>query len=186
MPRAEGEASALPPMCVCVRVRAQVRDFYRIELKGIAAENPGWDDAVCGVLGALARLVGKKAQHVPQALTPKQLAAIVGSVDVKSPSLMTIGAYIATQVIDGDRASRRLRSTSAFASRFETLKRLVASSASASLSAVPSDLSTRVVSCGGAASAGSFLMRRSARSCGKMSSRSMRESFSIVCLRSSA
>ena len=51
---------------MCVRVRAQVRDFYGIELKGTAVENPGWDDAVCGVLGALARLVGKKALHVPQ------------------------------------------------------------------------------------------------------------------------
>ena len=44
----------------------QVRDFYGIELAGKAASNPGWDDAVCGVLGALSRLVGKKAQHVPE------------------------------------------------------------------------------------------------------------------------
>ena len=47
---------------VCV----QVRDFYFIELKGTGIENPGWDDAVCGVLSALSQLVGEKAQHVPQ------------------------------------------------------------------------------------------------------------------------
>ena len=39
-----------------------------------------------------------------QALTPKQLVAIVGSVDEKNPALMLIAAYVATQSIDGDRA----------------------------------------------------------------------------------
>ena len=43
-----------------------VRDFYGIELKGTMLDNPGWHDAVCGVLGALARLIGKKPLHVPQ------------------------------------------------------------------------------------------------------------------------
>lgn len=44
-----------------------VRDFYRIELKGVhSADNPGWDDAVCAVLSALALLIGKKPLHVPK------------------------------------------------------------------------------------------------------------------------
>ena len=43
-----------------------VRDVYGTELRGTGIDNPGWDEAVCGVLGALARLVGKKPQHVPQ------------------------------------------------------------------------------------------------------------------------
>lgn len=43
-----------------------VRDVYATELKDTRVENPGWDDAVCGVLSSLAKLVGKKAQHVPQ------------------------------------------------------------------------------------------------------------------------
>ena len=90
----------------CVRV--QVRDFYSIWLKGTTLENPGWDDAVGAVLGALARLVGKKPQHVPEALTPKQTAALVGAVDANHPALMTIGAYVATQVVDGDRAETNL------------------------------------------------------------------------------
>jgi hypothetical protein len=86
----------------------QVRDCYAIWLKGTSIANPGWDDAVGAVLGALARLVGKKPQHVPQALTAKQMAALVGAVDVDSPALMTIGAYVATQVVDGDRAETNL------------------------------------------------------------------------------
>ena len=32
-----------------------VRDFYGVELRGTAVENPGWDDFVCGCLGAIAR-----------------------------------------------------------------------------------------------------------------------------------
>ena len=35
------------------------------------------------------KLIGKKAQHVPQALTPKQLAALVGAADPKNPMLLT-------------------------------------------------------------------------------------------------
>ena len=58
------------------------------------------------VIGVL--LAGGLSSLAEAPLTPKQLAAIVGSVDVKSPSLMTIGAYIATQVIDGDRAEANL------------------------------------------------------------------------------
>ena len=88
----------------CGVIRSQVRDFYAIELKGTPLDNPGWDDAVCGVLGALARLVGKKAQHVPQALQPKQIAAMAGAVDVKNPTLCTIGAYVVAECVTGDRA----------------------------------------------------------------------------------
>ena len=83
-------------------------DCYGIWLKGTSLDNPGWDDGVVAVLGALARLVGKKAQHVPEALQPKQTAALVGAVDVNNPALMTIGAYVATQVVDGDRAETNL------------------------------------------------------------------------------
>ena len=86
----------------------QVRDCYGIWLKGTSLDNPGWDDGVVAVLGALARLVGKKAQHIPEALQPKQTAALVGAVDVNNPALMTIGAYVATQVVDGDRAETNL------------------------------------------------------------------------------
>ena len=89
-------------------MRVQVRDCYSIWLKGTALDNPGWDEALQAVLGALARLVGKKAQHVPEALMPKQTAALVGAVDVNNPMLMTIGAYVATQVVDGDRAETNL------------------------------------------------------------------------------
>ena len=60
------------------------------------------------MLGALARLVGKKPQHVPEALTSKQTAALMGAVDTNNPALMTIGAYVATQVVDGDRAETNL------------------------------------------------------------------------------
>jgi hypothetical protein len=92
----------------CVYVRAQVRDCYAIWMKGTSHDNPGWDDAVVAVLGALARLVGKKPQHVPEALTSKQTAALMGAVDTNNPALMTIGAYVATQVVDGDRAETNL------------------------------------------------------------------------------
>ena len=43
-----------------------VRDFYMTALKGTSHDNPGWDDLVVNVLGSIAQLVGKKAQHVPQ------------------------------------------------------------------------------------------------------------------------
>lgn len=43
-----------------------IRDVYATELRGTGIDNPGWDDAVCGVLASLARLVGKGATHVPQ------------------------------------------------------------------------------------------------------------------------
>ena len=43
-----------------------------------------------------------------QALTGKQLEAVVGSVDAKNPALMLIAAYVATQCIDGDRAETNL------------------------------------------------------------------------------
>ena len=43
-----------------------VRDFYQSALKGTSYDNPGWDDLVVNVLGSIAQLVGKKAQHVPQ------------------------------------------------------------------------------------------------------------------------
>ena len=89
-------------------MRLQVRDCYSMWLKGTKLDNPGWDEALCAVLGALARLVGKKPQHVPEALTTKQTAALVGAVDAKNPMLMTIGAYVATQVVDGDRAETNL------------------------------------------------------------------------------
>ena len=44
-----------------------VRDFYARVLKGTSHANPGWDEIVCGTLSAMRKLVGKKAQHVPQA-----------------------------------------------------------------------------------------------------------------------
>ena len=43
-----------------------MRDFYMTALKGTSHDNPGWDDLVVNVLGPIAQLVGKKAQHVPQ------------------------------------------------------------------------------------------------------------------------
>ena len=49
----------------------QVRDFYGIELAGKAASNPGWDDAVCGVLGALS-LVGRRRAQLDRHATDKQ------------------------------------------------------------------------------------------------------------------
>ena len=47
-----------------------VRDFYLHALKGTTFDNPGWDDLVVNVLGSIAKLVGKKAQHVPQVEPP--------------------------------------------------------------------------------------------------------------------
>ena len=63
-------------------MRVQVRDCYSIWLKGTKLENPGWDEALGAVLGALARLVGKKPQHVPEALTTKQTAEFLHSITV--------------------------------------------------------------------------------------------------------
>ena len=45
---------------------------------------------------------------MPEALTSKQTAALMGAVDTNNPALMTIGAYVATQVVDGDRAETNL------------------------------------------------------------------------------
>ena len=77
-------------------------------------------------------------------------------------------------------ASRRSRAASALALRLLRLNKLVAYSASASGSAVPRVLITWELSCGGAASAGSCFRRRSALSCGRMSSSSIERSFSMV------
>ena len=51
----------------------QVRDFYGIELAGKAASNPGWDDAVCGVLGALS-LVGRRRAQLDRLVVDRVLA----------------------------------------------------------------------------------------------------------------
>ena len=59
------EQRCLPPQAYQKRVYA-VRDFYQTALKGTSYDNPGWDDLVVNVLGSIAQLVGKKAQHVPQ------------------------------------------------------------------------------------------------------------------------
>jgi hypothetical protein len=48
-----------------------LRDTYATGLKGTTIDNPAWDAAVCGVLGALSRLLGKKPQHVPNSYFDK-------------------------------------------------------------------------------------------------------------------
>ena len=55
-----------------------VRDVYGVELKDTSIENPGWDDAVCGVLGALAKL------RIPR-------NSDLFSADVRESSVSTVG-----------------------------------------------------------------------------------------------
>lgn len=69
-----------------------IRDFYTRELKGTGLENPGLDELVDGTRKALVLLIGRKAMHVPQALTTKQLAAFVGTADPTNPALTLIAA----------------------------------------------------------------------------------------------
>ena len=75
-----------------------IRESYKVFLRGTGIENPGLDDRVCNLLSSIARLVGKQAVHVPDALIPKQVAALVQAADPKNRKLVLSAAMIAKGV----------------------------------------------------------------------------------------
>eukprot|EP00966_Prymnesium_polylepis_P213509 4944721-Prymnesium_polylepis.1 len=81
-----------------------------------------------------------------------------------------VGGCRTSTLADMPAASRWARAASARSSKRSTLKSVLSSSRFASASSVPSCLILRVPSCGGAAAAGSCFFRRSAISCGRISS----------------
>ena len=85
-----------------------VREFYKEILYGTGVENPGYDRRVEAMLAAIARVVGKKAQHVPEPLLPKQIAALVGAADPENEKLVLIAAYCVKNSVDGDRARQEM------------------------------------------------------------------------------
>jgi hypothetical protein len=83
-----------------------IRESYKVFLRGTGIENPGLDDRVCNLLSSIARLVGKQAVHVPDALIPKQVAALVQAADPKNRKLVLSAAMIAKGVCDTNRSKQ--------------------------------------------------------------------------------
>ena len=83
-----------------------IRESYKVFLRGTGIENPGLDDRVCNLLSSIARLVGKQAVHVPDALIPKQVAALVQAADPKNRKLVLSAAMIAKGICDTNRSKQ--------------------------------------------------------------------------------
>jgi hypothetical protein len=83
-----------------------IRESYKVFLRGTGIENPGLDDRVCNLLSSIARLVGKQAVHMPDALIPKQVAALVQAADPKNRKLVLSAAMIAKGVCDTNRSKQ--------------------------------------------------------------------------------
>ena len=83
-----------------------IRESYKIFLRGTGIENPGFDDRVGNLLSSIARLVGKEAVHVPDALIPKQMAALVQAADPKNRKLVLSAAMIAKGICDTNRSKQ--------------------------------------------------------------------------------
>ena len=83
-----------------------IRESHKVFLKGTVIENPGFDDRVGNKLSSIARLVGKQSVHVPDALVPKQVAALVHAADPKNRKLVLSAALIAKGVVDTNRSKQ--------------------------------------------------------------------------------
>ena len=85
-----------------------LRDFYDRpgHLDGTGRTNPGRDPIVVGTLSALSLLVGKTPQHVPQAMSRGQLAAIVGAADPQSITVVMAVLYVLRTTTNGNRAKQ--------------------------------------------------------------------------------
>lgn len=81
-----------------------VRDTYTFFLKGTSFDNPGHHDRINEVLSMLRLIVGYKAKHVPKALDKEKLAALLGAADVSNPAVLSVAAFIAKNVVQGNRA----------------------------------------------------------------------------------